>query len=168
MKILKWLDKNGELLICSVALAGLFICMILSVFFRYVLNSSLTWVEELGCYLFVWFSLVGVAYSTKTGAHLRVDVVVNLVPKPVRNVMNFLSELVMTLFFLYMSVEGMKALISIMENGTTSPAMRMPMWILYLSFWLGCVLSLIRLVQSWYKKLTEMRKNKKEGMTDAR
>lgn len=165
MKLLKWLDKYCELLICSAALVGLFICMILSVFFRYVLNSSLTWVEELGCYLFVWFSLVGVAYSTKEEAHLRVDIVVNLVPKAVRTVLNFVSELIMTLFFLYMSVEGMNAIVSVMENGTTSPALRMPMWILYLSFWLGCVLSLVRLVQSWFRKLMKA-KESKEGRAD--
>ncbi len=163
MKLLKWLDKYCELLICSVALIGLFICMILSVFFRYVLNSSLTWVEELGCYLFVWFSLVGVAYSTKENAHLRVDVIVSIVPKPVRAVLNFISELVMTLFFLYMSSEGMKSIISVMENGTTSPAMRMPMWILYLSFWIGCVLSLVRLIQSWCVKIVKVKERRRKG-----
>lgn len=161
MKLLKWLDKYCELLICSVALIGLFICMILSVFFRYVLNDSLTWVEELGCYLFVWFSLVGVAYSTKENAHLRVDVVVSIVPRPVRRTLNFISELFMTLFFLYMSSEGMKSIISVMENGTISPAMRMPMWILYLSFWLGCVLSLLRLIQSWYRKLVKIKESRR-------
>ena len=160
MKLLKWLDKYGELFICSLALVGLFICMVLSVFFRYVLNNSLTWVEELGCYFFVWFSLVGVAYSTKEGAHLRVDVIVNLVPRKLRIILNFVSEFIMTLFFLYMSIEGMKAIISIMENGTTSPAMRMPMWILYLSFWLGCILSLLRWLQSWLKKIIKMKENR--------
>lgn len=166
MKLLKWLDDNCELFICSMALVGLFICMILSVFFRYVLNSSLTWVEELGCYLFVWFSLVGAAYSTKQGAHLRVDVIVSIVPAPIRMAMNFISETVMTLFFLYMSVEGMKAMISIAENGTTSPAMKMPMWILYLSFWLGCVLSLVRLLQSWIKRIKEIRAKKERGTSE--
>ena len=153
LKLLKWLDKNVELLICSIALVGLFICMLLAVLFRYMLNNSLPWPEELGCYLFIWFSLVGVAYSTKEGIHLRVDVLVNAMPKPVRMALNAVSELVMTVFFLYMSAAGMRAIADIMSNGTTSPAMRIPMWLVYLSFWLGCVLSLVRLAQSWYRRL---------------
>ena len=166
MKIIKWLDDYFEVLICSIALVGLFVAMILSVFFRYVLNNSLTWVAEVGCYLFVWFSLVGVGYSTKMGAHLRVDILVNLAPAPLRKVLDIVAELSMTLFFLYMSVEGMKAIRSIMENGTTSPALRMPMWVLYISFWLGCVMSLVRLIQSWIKRIAAMKAKKEEGVAD--
>lgn len=157
MRVLKWLDKNIELLICSIALIALFVCMISATFFRYILNHSLPWVEELGCYLFIWFSLVGVAYSTKEGIHLRVDVFVNILPKPLRMLLGLISEVVLTAFFCYMSVEGMRSIISIMGNGTTSPAMRIPMWIVYLSFWLGCVLSLIRLVQSWIRKILKLK-----------
>lgn len=167
MRVLKWLDKNIELLICSLALIALFVCMILATFFRYIVNSSLTWVEELGCYLFIWFSLVGVAYSTKEGIHLRVDVFVNVMPKPIRVLLGFVSEIVLTAFFCYMSVEGMKSIISIMGSGTTSPALRIPMWIVYTSFWLGCVLSLIRLVQRWIKKLLNRKDSRKEGIENA-
>lgn len=166
MKIIKWLDDNFEVMVCSIALVGLFLAMILSVFFRYVLNSSLTWVEEVGCYLFVWFSLVGVGYSTKTRAHLRVDILVNLAPPPLRKFLDFIANLSMTLFFLYMSVEGMKAIQSIVENGTTSPALRMPMWILYISFWLGCVMSLVRLIQAGYKTIIGSKQKLQEGASD--
>lgn len=167
MKVLKWIDKNAEVVICSAALVGLFICMVLSVFFRYVLNDSLTWAEELGCYLFCWFSLVGVAYSTKNESHLRVDVLVTIAPPPVRAVMNFIAELSLTMFFLYMSIVGTGAIRDIIENGTTSPAIKMPMWLLYLSFWLGCVLSLVRLVQSWIRKIRNNKNKGKEEVSNA-
>jgi len=46
------------------------------VFARRVLNSPLLFGEEVSCYLLLWMTFLGLAYTMKTGGHVRVDVFV--------------------------------------------------------------------------------------------
>ena len=46
----------------------------LQVFFRYVLNHSLFWSEELARFLLIWIGVLGAAYAFRTGVHLGLDV----------------------------------------------------------------------------------------------
>ncbi len=56
------------------ALSGGIICIVLTaVFFRYVLNHSLSWSDELVRYLFVWFTMLGAAVTLREREHIRVD-----------------------------------------------------------------------------------------------
>lgn len=47
MKVLRFLDDNLEKMICTVTLALMSAIIVAQVFFRYVLNNSLSWSEEL-------------------------------------------------------------------------------------------------------------------------
>ena len=47
MKLLRFLDDNLEKMLCTITLALMSAIIVLQVFFRYVLNNSLAWSEEL-------------------------------------------------------------------------------------------------------------------------
>lgn len=58
--------------------AGLMLAMTLLIFSqvvaRYVFHQSLTWSEEIGRYIFVWMSFLGLALAVKAKAHVALDV----------------------------------------------------------------------------------------------
>lgn len=62
-----------------VIMIGAVLAIILSVevFFRYVLNSSLFFVEELSRVLFIWFSLLGANIALHEKAHIGFDLIKN-------------------------------------------------------------------------------------------
>lgn len=62
----------------SLSMAGV---ILLQVFFRYVLNNSLFWSEELGRMLLVWLSFMGASVAYKRGAHMGVAVLVERLPQ---------------------------------------------------------------------------------------
>ena len=62
----------------------LMVAMIASVFFRYVLNSSLTWADESSSLLLVWLMLVVAPIGFHQNFHIAVSLVVERVPRPVR------------------------------------------------------------------------------------
>lgn len=43
--------------------AGFFVCVLLQVFYRYVLEAPLPWTEEMARYLFVWAAMLAAAVS---------------------------------------------------------------------------------------------------------
>ena len=84
MKVLKFLDENLEKMLCVIFLALMSIIIVLQVFFRYVLNNSLSWSEELARYLFIWMIYVGISYGVKMDKHICVDAVYTFMPKSIK------------------------------------------------------------------------------------
>jgi TRAP-type C4-dicarboxylate transport system permease small subunit len=70
----------------------------MQVFFRYGLNESLFWSEELGRMLLVWLTFLGASVAYKRGAHIGADFLVARLPAgPARAVR--LAVLAVSLFF---------------------------------------------------------------------
>ena len=71
----RWLDR----LVCFTVI-GLLVCMVVTtsagVFWRYVLNSALSWSEELGRFLLVWISFLGAAMATRLWLGRAVDLMI--------------------------------------------------------------------------------------------
>lgn len=51
---------------------------------RYVFNDNILWALEATVVLFAWLVLVGASYGIKKTFHIGVDVVINLLPPPVK------------------------------------------------------------------------------------
>lgn len=67
---------------------------------RYVFNSNILWALEVTVFMFAWLVLLGVSYGVKKSIHLGVDVLLNIVPPPVRKAMTIAAVLSCLLFSL--------------------------------------------------------------------
>lgn len=74
-------------------LAGLVVVVCLGVFFRYVLNSSLTWYDEFASYMLVWLTFYGMVVADYHGRHIGFDLVVNKLAPPARKVIDVIAEI---------------------------------------------------------------------------
>ncbi|MDR1874593.1 MAG: TRAP transporter small permease [Synergistaceae bacterium] len=75
MFLLKWLDKNLERVITSVATVVLLSASFLGVVTRYIFNMSLTWTEEISLFALIWLAYFGAAISVTRRRHLRIELV---------------------------------------------------------------------------------------------
>jgi len=66
--------------------------------FRYLLDSPLIWSEELAKLLLVWMVFLGAAAVAFDGKHLDVDVLFQLLPRPVRVILRQLNLAAAVLF----------------------------------------------------------------------
>lgn len=73
------LDLASRWLIIA-AFAVMVIVVALQVLFRYFLNLSLDWADEVGRLSFVWTAFLGVPHGVKIGAHVGIDFVAKLMP----------------------------------------------------------------------------------------
>ena len=55
--------------------AGIFLCVLAQVVFRYVFNAPLTWSEELARYLFIWCAFLGWTIASRRRSHLAMTFV---------------------------------------------------------------------------------------------
>ena len=153
MKFLRWFNERFEEDLLVLLVMGISCIMFLQIVMRYVFNMPLTWPEELSRYLWIWTVFLSMSYSIKVGNVLRVDVVTEfLPPKAKRGLEITLQTLSLGIYalFAYYSVIVLKSLI---VSQRVSPALRIPMYLVYFVVCIGFFMSVLRTVQLLRKLL---------------
>lgn len=99
------------------------------VFFRYVLNRSLFWSEELARFMLIWLTFLGASVAYYRGAHPGVDAFVARMPDSLKKAAGAFVRLVSVAFFLVMIVYGAK--FAHFVRLQISPALSLPKWIIF-------------------------------------
>ena len=142
------MNENGEsprecLSAADWVLVGLF-CVILviilvAVSFRYVVNQSLFWSDEVVRYLFVWFTLLGAALVLRDRRHIRVEFFVEHMPNGLRRGVELAGLVLILAFNVFLIVAGF--LWVHQTAGTYTPALGLPLnWVFYAALPLTAVL----------------------------
>ena len=74
-------------------LAGLVVLVCLGVFFRYVLNSSLTWYDEFASYMLVWLTFYGTVVADYRRRHIGFELMVDKLSPLYRRIVDVAAEL---------------------------------------------------------------------------
>jgi TRAP-type C4-dicarboxylate transport system permease small subunit len=77
-----------------------------SVYTRYIVNRAASWPEPMAVLLTIVLTFFGAAACYRVGMHMRVTVLVDLLPAPARQAQALIVELVMGLLGLFMAVWG--------------------------------------------------------------
>lgn len=147
MKLLHWLDDNLEEMLLIILLTAMTLLMGVQVFSRYMLNASLSWSEELTRYLFIWSAFISISYCIKKWISIKIDQIINLFPKPVYVIFQLLLNVVLCLFFLYMSYHALFFLQHSIASAQRSPALGLPMYVVQAAPLVGFILAAIRSFQ---------------------
>ncbi len=146
-KLIRWLDEHFEEYILCDLLAIIATIMILGVIMRYVFNSSLTWVEELCRFAFIWSAFLSIGYSIKEKSILTLTFFVEILPRPLSIVVKLLGKIVVVVFFVYIFVHSIPMVEKIYLVNQKSPALGIPMYFIYLSIVVGSFLAILRSIQ---------------------
>ena len=111
---------------------------------RFLFNAPFSWSEELARYLQVWLIMLGSVACLRKGLHLTVDYAIHSLPQGTKRNLHLLS-LAATLFFLgVVFVSGISLIAATLNQRT--PALQMPMWVVYLAIPVGSSLMFLEAV----------------------
>ncbi len=111
-KHLKNFIDNFELYLGSVFMTITSVLVIMTVYTRYFLKFTYFWAEEVAVGAFVWVIFLGLANSYKTNSLIGVEVLVNLLPKKGRRVLDFLTSIIIAVISITMLYFSYKYVIS--------------------------------------------------------
>ena len=137
------LNRIGNLLekclsaFVGVALAGFAATVIVEVFFRYFLGFSLYWSNEVATYLFVYLVFFGGSVALKRGELINVAFVKERLPLKWERGATFFLFLIMMAFSLMAATFSTVLIQTSIRTKTVSPAMLIPMALVYLPIFLG-------------------------------
>ena len=84
----------------------LMVMILVEVVTRYILQSPLSIAEEIGGYILVTMTVMGLGYTWKEGGHVRVTFVVGRLPKRIKNWLRLATVVIATVVSLLMIKAG--------------------------------------------------------------
>ncbi|WP_119167896.1 TRAP transporter small permease [Algihabitans albus] len=100
--LVEWLDRGIVWTACAVSIAvltSLFLALFVNVVLRYLLGEGITWAYELPQLLFPWLAVAGAVLAAQKGAHIAVQVMVDLFPLRGQRIVLVAVELLVLLLF---------------------------------------------------------------------
>jgi TRAP-type C4-dicarboxylate transport system permease small subunit len=146
VNVLKWVNERFEETIMVVLLAAISSVMMAQIIARSFF-TSMPWPEEFCRYCYIWTVFLSLGYTIRKKNMLKVGILMDLLPlklrKSIEIVVNFIMLAIFAILFRYAIIYTGK----IKATGQISPAMHIPMWIMYMATVIGFGLAVIRMIQ---------------------
>ncbi len=114
---------------CGILMFGMMSVIFAQVVARYVMHQSLSWSEEVGRYIFVWISFLGLAAAFKSGSHVALDLLTKSLTRVPRRALEFFNGALVVVLASALLVSGIRLLEFGMRQ--RSPALNIPMAFVY-------------------------------------
>jgi TRAP-type transport system small permease protein len=155
-KVIATLDRTVGLVedvVCISSLAAISVLVISQVFFRYVLNSGILWVDEVVTILMVTMVMFGAPAVTRRGMHTELLVFVDKMPEPVRRPVRVLTSMIGLAFlglFLYAATRY-----ALNARGMVTTVLRIPIQYVYAVLPIGAALATYEYVKTMFPVFKE-------------
>lgn len=149
------LIQRVEEWILASCILGLAAVTILNVFCRAVLNSSLTFAEELAQFFLIFVTFIGIGYAASKGRHIRMSALYDQLGQRARKVlMVVITSSTSALLFL-LAYYSIRYVATVAHLETVSPALQVPFYLVYCAAPIGLLLGGIQYGLALVRNLTE-------------
>jgi len=129
---------------CIALLMGSVAVALLQVFFRYVLNDSLSWPEELARWAFVWFTFLGMPLTVHRQSYISIELILRWIPAGLRSYHDAFLRVMLAATSWALIVHGVDF---VGRSTYVSPALQWPFRYMYLAVPVGAALNLVYLAR---------------------
>ena len=149
LSILNLIDAIVQPLIriCKIAVVSCVLAIALlvstSIFFRYVLNNSITWSEEIAKYLMVWMVFVGAPVAMVQSRHIAIEIFPNLFRPRIRASIFLIVNLLIVMTMAFWTYRGFTYTVGGMSQ-VMSSFDKIPLGVVFASIPFGsCIMMII-------------------------
>jgi len=141
--------KDMEEIIGAVLLAAMCLVAVAKVGSRYVLASPFSWSEELATILFSWVVFVGASLALKKNEHFSMDVLVELLPRAPKRLIQTIGLGLVAIFCLLIVFYGIK--LTVLNWQVKTAVLEISRAWLYLAVPFGGALMLLRTIETFVR-----------------
>lgn len=155
-KLLVLLEKTVHGVIILM-IFGILVATLMQVIWRYVFNSPFMWTEELARDLGIWLVMLCVSVVLKENRHLGFDIM----PEKWKPALGLFTNAAVLFFSISLFVASIHFVQ--VSADRESPAIRMPLWILYAALPVGLALLLIAAIRATVRNIRSLGKGGDEN-----
>ena len=138
-----------EEFVLSYSVIFMAILLIVGVFMRNVMNKSLTFSEEVASALLILVSFFGLGYCARKGRHITMSIVFDMLNNKYKKLFMVVISFVSAVATAYITYLAVKYVLSVQNLGRVTPALQIPMYIIYSVVPFGFLLSTIEYIRSF-------------------
>ncbi|MCT2581849.1 TRAP transporter small permease [Actinophytocola gossypii] len=146
-----WVNRTLGTFVAA-ALGGITLVLLLQVLMRYAFRSPFVWADEVTRILMVWLTFVGAALAYRTRSHIGITTVLDAVRRRGGHrraaVMNVVIQAVVVVSCAALLIGGVIVLVA--TAGHLTPALELPMAVLFLPAPLSGAIVLASAVAEWF------------------
>lgn len=144
-----------EEFILSYSIIVMAIILIGNVIARAVFSHSWTFAEEVGQALVLIVTFVGIGYGAKKGRHISMSAFFDLLPEKIQKIFMYIISSVTAISMFVLAYLSIQYVIKVQQLGRVSPALRIPMYLIYIFVPVGFFLGGIQYVLIFIKNIRE-------------
>jgi TRAP-type C4-dicarboxylate transport system permease small subunit len=128
------------------------ILTLLQVIFRFCLDFSLSWTEELARYMFIAMVYSAISLGVVRHRHVRVEIIDIFLPEKYKKYFFTFTDTVTCLFFLLIGYHSIEVMRDFLNMKQTTAALQLPLGWVYAIVPVGFFLAAFRFVQTIYRR----------------
>ncbi len=150
------LDDNAERWLLLVFYAMIVATIVVEVLRRFVLSYSSIWGEEVARYAFIYLAWVGAAAAVKDRAHIRIDVLLLMVPNRAKALLYLFGDFCMLALAIVAIYTSIESILTSLRFGSVTHGLRISLVWFLAAVPLGFSLMVFRLLQSIRRDFTDL------------
>ncbi len=155
-KLSEWVAEIAKFFLAT-WVAAIVLITLAAVWWRYVINAPIAWIEQVSNILFIWITFIGAAVLYRQKLHIGVDMFMDMLKGRAKQVMFWVIELGNMFFVTVLLIYSMKLSIDVLPN-TYGALDISPAWF-YFSAPVACVMMLLYFLE----KIVDPSKRRPEG-----
>ena len=139
------LVAEGGKVVLGAAMGAIVLITLAAVFWRYVLNAPIAWIEQVSNMLFIWIVFIGSAILYRQRLHIAVDLFTEMLPAGLKPFAYWLIEGLSLLFIVILFWSSLKLAVDVLPN-TTGALDITPAWF-YFAAPVSCAMMMLFFVE---------------------
>jgi TRAP-type C4-dicarboxylate transport system permease small subunit len=129
------------------------VLLVINVFSRSVLNNSLKFAEELGQFMMIIITFVGISTTSRFSKNINMNAIIDNLPRKTKKIFMLIISFFTSLVMFYVSYLCFLYAHDIYKVGRISTAMEIPMWIIISIVFAGVFLSAVQFLICFIKNI---------------
>ena len=142
--MMHWIDSTVRVIV-STMIAVFTVVILVSIFFRYVLNDSLVWSEQVCRYLYVWMVMLGMPVVYRVKGNVAFDLIYNRFSPQTKRLFHVITDLLIACFAGFLALQGLKY--TLLKGSTIITGINIPQGYLYVSQPIGGVIMILFVIE---------------------
>lgn len=122
---------NLDIAVASVILTVLIVLTFLGVVWRYIFNNPFTWLEEVQTSCMVWIVFAAAGAAFRSGNHVAIEMIVDLMPAKLQKVMEWLISIVVVVVIGYLFMQSIGFIQVFIKSGRATSMLKIPYTVVY-------------------------------------
>lgn len=156
MLFLKRLDQylgRLEKFIISVSMMVLTFILVGGVISRFFFKYSWAFTEEMGQFLVIAITFIGLSYAARQQRHISMSAVYDLVPTALKKIFFVIVTLGTALTLFYLAYLGIEYTLNMKKFGRVSPALNIPVYLIFILIPIGFILGGIQYLKLFFQEM---------------